>query len=171
MKNHTDMLIFHTAICAGASQIATDGRRELDVLVATPSLRSGMEIIMLKPGITGHQEMTVDTDNTARAMESGELDVFATPAMIALAEKTAWMSVSNELADGEGTVGTLVDIAHVAATPVGKTIRCESELTEVDGRRLIFEIEVFDEAGKIGEGRHERFVVNNDRFTEKANNR
>lgn len=123
---------------------------------------------MLKPGIKGRQEVMVTEDNSANALGSGLLEVFATPAMVALMEKTAWMSVDPYMNDGEGTVGTLLNITHSSATPAGMTVWCESELTEVDGRRLVFHVEVFDEKGKIGEGEHERFVIQNEKFMRKA---
>ena len=123
---------------------------------------------MLKPGIKGRQEVMVTEENSASTLGSGLLDVFATPAMIALMEKTSFMSVAPYMNDGEGTVGTALNIKHTAATPLGMQVYCESELTEVDGRRLVFHVEAFDEAGKIGEGEHERFVINNEKFMMKA---
>lgn len=123
---------------------------------------------MLEKGIKGQQEILVTEDNCASELGSGLLEVFATPAMIALMEKTAWMSVDPYLNDGEGTVGTLLNISHIAATPIGMQVRCESELIEVDGRKLVFQVEAYDEAGKIGEGRHERAVINNMKFMDKA---
>ncbi len=124
---------------------------------------------MLRTGIKGKKEITVTKELTARSMGSGELEVFATPAMIALIEETAWRSVAPELAPGEGTVGTKLDVAHISATPVGLKVTCETEVTLVDRKRIVFQATVFDEAGKIGEGTHERFVVQNDRFLSKAN--
>ena len=124
---------------------------------------------MIQPGIKGRQEFAVTKENTAKVYGSGELEVFATPAMVALAEKTALESVAPHLAEGEGTVGTLVNVRHLAATPVGMTVRCESELVEVDRRRLVFRVELFDEVEKIGEGTHERFIIQNERFLAKAN--
>jgi len=94
---------------------------------------------MLEAGIKGRQEVMVTDENSAAAVGSGLLPVFATPAMVALMEKTAWMSVAPYLNDGEGTVGTKLEIAHNAATPVGMQVWCESELVEVDGRRLVRE--------------------------------
>ena len=88
---------------------------------------------MLEAGIKGRQEVMVTDENSAAAVGSGLLPVFATPAMVALMEKTAWMSVAPYLNDGEGTVGTKLEIAHNAATPVGMQVWCERELVEVDG--------------------------------------
>lgn len=123
---------------------------------------------MLKTGIKGRQEVLVTEDNSANAFGSGLLEVFATPAMAALIEKTAWMSVNPYMNDGEGTVGTVLNIRHLAATPSGMTVYCESELIEVDGRRLLFHVDVYDSKGKVGEGEHERFVINNEKFMVKA---
>lgn len=123
---------------------------------------------MLKTGLTGEQTLKVTEELTAKAMGSGELPVLATPAMIALIEETAWKSVAPELEEGQGTVGTRIDIAHVSATPVGLTVTCYTELIEIDRRRLVFKVEVSDDTGKIGEGTHERFIVNNERFLTKA---
>ena len=123
---------------------------------------------MLEKGIKGQEEITVNENNTAEALGSGSLAVFATPAMIALMEKTAWESVQPYLEEGSGTVGTLMNVKHVAASPVGMKITCETELTKVDGRALTFSVKAFDEAGLIGEGEHERFIVYNEKFQAKA---
>ena len=123
---------------------------------------------MLEAGIKGRQEVMVTDENSAAAVGSGLLPVFATPAMVALMEKTAWMSVAPYLNDGEGTVGTKLEIAHNAATPVGMQVWCESELVEVDGRRLVFKVEAFDAKGSIGGGTHERFIIKNEKFLAKA---
>ena len=123
---------------------------------------------MLQTGIKGRCETIVTADQTAKHMKSGTLDVFATPAMIALVEETAWKSVSDALEPGQGTVGTHLSISHLSATPMGMRVWCETQLTEIDGRRLVFHAEVFDDAGKIGEGTHERFLVDNARFFQKT---
>ncbi len=123
---------------------------------------------MLEAGIKGRQEVMVEEGNCASAVGSGLLKVFATPAMIALMEKTAWMSVAPELGEGEGTVGTLLNVTHDAPTPIGMKVWCESTLEEVDGRRLGFSVEAFDEKGRIGGGRHERFIIGNEKFQAKA---
>lgn len=126
---------------------------------------------MINTGIKGHTEITVTKELCAGNIGSGELDVFATPALVALAEETAWKSVSPFLEEGQGTVGTKINISHVSATPVGMKVTCESELTETDRRRLVFNIKAYDEAGLIGEGTHERFIIDNERFLEKANSK
>lgn len=119
-------------------------------------------------GIIGKQEIIVTEEKTAKAMGSGELNVFATPAMIALMENTACTSVAAQLEPGQGTVGTLMNVQHVAATPVGMKVVCETELVEIDRRRLMFRVKASDEAGLIGEGTHERFIVDNTKFQSRA---
>ena len=124
-----------------------------------------MELIK---GIKGRKEIVVTTDKTAKVVGSGLLEVFATPAMIALMEETASMSVAPALAEGSTTVGTLVNVSHVSATPVGATVRCETELSEVEGRKLTFSVKAYDNAGLIGEGTHERFIVFSEKFMAKT---
>lgn len=119
-------------------------------------------------GITGKQTIMVTEDKTAEVMGSGMLPVYATPAMIALMENTAAVSVAGELEDGQGTVGTLINVKHLAATPVGMEVTCETKLIEVDRKRLVFEVKAHDAAGVIGEGTHERFIIDNEKFMEKA---
>ena len=123
---------------------------------------------MLKEGIKGKKEITVTQELTAKAMGSGTLDVYATPAMIALMENTAYESVAPELEEGSGTVGTSIQVKHVSASPVGMKITCETELVKVDGRALTFSVKAYDEAGLIGEGEHERFVIFEEKFQKKA---
>lgn len=123
---------------------------------------------MLNVGIKGQAECLVTEKNTAATMGSGALQVYATPAMIALVEKAAWESVQPYLEEGCGTVGTLLNITHDAPTPFGMKVWCESELVEVDGRRLVFQVTAYDEKGKIGGGRHERFIIQNEKFQAKA---
>ena len=123
---------------------------------------------MLESGIKGTGSVTVVPENTAAACGSGTLQVFATPAMIALMEKTCLNSVAPFLEDGCGTVGTLLNVRHTAPTPLGMEVTCESELTQVDGRRIELKVAAYDQTGKIGEGTHQRFIVTDDRFLAKA---
>jgi predicted thioesterase len=123
---------------------------------------------MLETGIKGKKEITVTQDKTAKAMGSGSLDVYATPAMIALMENTAFESVAPYLEPGSGTVGTALNVKHVSATPVGMKVTCETELIKVDGRALTFSVKAYDEAGLIGEGEHERFIIYEEKFQAKA---
>ncbi len=123
---------------------------------------------MLELHIKGTAALEVTDKVTAAAVGSGMLPVFATPSMIALIEKAAAESVAPQLEAGMTTVGTRLDVAHTAATPVGMTVRAVTELTEIDGRRLIFTVHAFDDAGEIGSGTHERFIVNAEKFLAKA---
>ncbi len=123
---------------------------------------------MLEIGIKGQNEVLVTEQNTAKSVGSGMLPVFATPAMAALMEKTASESVQAHLGDGEGTVGISLNIRHLAATPVGLTVKCESELIEIDRKRLVFSLKVSDGVDIIGDGTHERFIINNEKFMQKA---
>lgn len=119
----------------------------------------------------GHKNsitLTVTEELTAKHVGSGTLAVYATPAMIALMEKTASESVERELGEGNTSVGTKMVAEHLSATPIGMEVTCVSELVEVDVRRLVFKIEVYDEVGPVGRAEHERFVVNAERFTAKT---
>jgi predicted thioesterase len=118
----------------------------------------------LQPGLTGEASTTVVYANTAAAVGAGGVEVFATPMMIALMENAAWRAVAEQLEAGQVTVGTLVNVKHLAATPQGQQVRATAELIEVDRRRLVFRVEAYDEKQKIGEGFHERFIVNLARF-------
>ena len=122
---------------------------------------------MLETGIKNEKKITVTEKDTAACHGSGTLPVYATPAMIALMENTAMESVAPYLQEGEGTVGTLINVKHVAATPLGGEVRCECELVEVDRSRLVFTVRAFDGRGTVGEGTHERFIVNNEKFMAK----
>ena len=122
---------------------------------------------MIETGIKGHKEQTVTPAMSAARVGSGLVDVFATPMLVALVEQTCYESVLPHLEVGQGTVGTLVNISHVSATPIGKRVWCDSELTEVDRRRLVFSVKAYDEAGLIGEGTHERFVIDTEKFMAK----
>ena len=123
----------------------------------------------MEPGIKGSVEFVVNVAKSARVVGSGALDVLATPVMIAMMEKAAWESVQPELEEGSGTVGTLMNVTHDAATPLGMKVTCQSELVAVEGRKLKFKVTAFDEKGPIGGGEHERFIVNNDKFPVKTN--
>ncbi len=123
---------------------------------------------MLQPGIKGTRQVKVCPQNTAKAVGSGTLDVFATPAMLALMEETSWRTVAPYLEEGQGTVGTLLNVAHSAPTPLGMTVTCEVELTAVEGRKLTFHVSARDEKGEIGSGEHERFIVDDAKFQAKA---
>lgn len=126
---------------------------------------------MIKTGIIGEVKDIVNENNIAKTLRSGELRVYATPAMVALMEEAAYKSIQSELEDGKGTVGTVMNIKHIDSTPIGMEVTAKSELIEVDRRRLVFKVEAFDERGKIGEGIHERFIIDNEKFQIKADNK
>ena len=123
---------------------------------------------MLEIGIQGRAEDIVCEQNTAKNMGSGDLPVFATPCMVALMENASLGSVAPHLEEGQSTVGTKICVSHDSATPIGMKVWAESTLTEIDGRRLGFEVRAFDERGLIGQGTHERFIIKQQRFLEKA---
>jgi predicted thioesterase len=116
-------------------------------------------------------ESTLVTEkNTASAVGSGGVHVFATPSMILLMEQAARNAVQDALPDGWTTVGTRVDVRHLAATPLGQKVVAKATVVDVDGRRLVFEVEASDQRGKVGEGKHERFIVDLERFMSKLEN-
>ena len=120
------------------------------------------------PGLVGEREVKVEVGNTARHLGSGNVSVFATPEMVRLMEMAGVSAVDHLLAEGYRTVGIRVDVTHLAATPLGMTVRARAELTHVDGRKLTFRVEAFDDVEKIGEGIHERMIVNLVKFKERA---
>ena len=118
----------------------------------------------LTVGMKAEVTTTVVHENTAASVGAGGVEVFGTPMMIALMENASWQAVVEGLEEGYVTVGTVVDVRHLGATPLGQKVRAEAELLEVDGRRLVFHVVAYDERQKIGEGRHERAIVNLERF-------
>ena len=119
-------------------------------------------------GIKGTAETVVIYENTAAAVGSGALEVFSTPSMIALMEKASRELVQPYLEDGQSTVGTRLEVSHVAASPIGAHIRAESTLVEIDRRMLTFEVKAYADGELIGEGRHQRCIIYAERFMEKA---
>ena len=126
---------------------------------------------MIKVGITGETKDVVNESNIAKTLRSGELKVYATPAMVALMEEAAYKSIQDELEEGKGSVGILMNIKHLASTPIGMEVIAKSELSEIDRKRMVFKVEAFDERGKIGEGIHERFIIDNEQFQNKTDNK
>ncbi len=126
---------------------------------------------MLETGIKGHQEDVGTPDKLAVNVGSGLVKVYATAMMIALIEKAAVLSVEPYLEEGQGSVGTLVNVSHVSATTLGMKVWSESELIEIDRRRLVFKVAAYDEAGLIGEGLHERFIIDNAKFQAKTDSK
>jgi len=123
---------------------------------------------MVSVGISYEKKSIVTDNNTAMALGSGTLPVYATPAMILLIEETASESVASHLQEGETTVGTSLEVKHTSASPIGVQISCRTELIEVDRAKLRFKVEVFDPKGEIGSGFHERFIVKSEKFMIKA---
>ena len=119
-------------------------------------------------GIKGAAETVVVYENTAAAVGSGALEVFSTPSMIALMEKASRELVQPYLEEGQSTVGTRLEVSHVAASPIGAHIRAESTLVEIDRRMLTFEVKAYADGELIGEGRHQRCIIYAERFMEKA---
>ena len=121
----------------------------------------------INPGIVHIIEKTVEQKDTASTFSSGLIDVYATPAMIALMENTAQSSVKAYLPEGNITLGIEISVKHMKATPVGMKVRCESKLTQVDGKKLYFELNAWDEKGQIGAGSHIRYIVQGEEFMRK----
>jgi fluoroacetyl-CoA thioesterase len=118
-------------------------------------------------GLTLKQTKVVTFEDTAANYGSGFLEVFATPALLAFMEHTSLMTVQPFLEPGYGTVGTAVNLTHLKATPVGSKVECIATLSEIDGNSITFNVVVSDETGKIGEGTHSRFIVDEKRFMKK----
>lgn len=118
-------------------------------------------------GLTHGETIVVRHEDTAAVYGSGALEVFATPAMIALMEMTSLRCVVDKIGEENTTVGIAVNIKHLKASPVGHAIRCEAKVVEVDRKRLVFEVKCYDGEDLVGEGTHERFVVNSAKFMSK----
>ena len=119
-------------------------------------------------GMRGEVFTTAEREDTAKEVGSGDLLVYATPCMVALMEGAACEAIADCLKDSETTVGTALNIEHIAATPVGLEVRAEAEVTAVEGNTVTFQVTAYDEAGKIGEGTHKRVIVSTQRFLDKA---
>jgi len=130
--------------------------------------RIGEKDMALEVGMKWQETEEVTKDNTAAVLGSGGMNVYATPAMILLMEKASWTLAGKELEEGLTTVGTSVNVKHLSASPIGSTITCNTELVEIDRKRLVFHVEAFDNVGKIGEGTHERFIVESEKFLAKT---
>jgi len=126
------------------------------------------EAVKLEPGLKGSTEILVGTRDTAPHVGSGKIKVLATPVMVSMMEEAALHAVEGLLPEGHQTVGIRLDISHVAATPVGMRVRAHAELVKVDGRKLTFRVSAEDEKEPIGEGVHERIVVNVARFDKRT---
>lgn len=118
----------------------------------------------LKPGMQVEKTITVTPDRTARHVGSGDLRVFATPEMVWLLESVCTEFVAQHLPEGETSVGVVVNVRHLAPTPVGMKVTVRAELTGIDGKLLTFQVVLHDEHEKIGEAEHTRAVINAERF-------
>jgi fluoroacetyl-CoA thioesterase len=122
----------------------------------------------LQPGLTGEVVRVVSEDITAHAMGSGGVHVLGTPAMLMLMEQAALTAVEPALPEGQTTVGTLLDVRHLAATPVGMQVTVRARLVAIDGRKLTYDVDAEDEREPIGRGTHERVIVDVDRFLKRV---
>jgi len=135
-------------------------------------MNGGVKLFMnICVGISSTVETVVKAKDTASSYGSGGVEVFATPAMVALMENAAMSAVGLHIDKDYTTVGTKIDVSHIAATPVGMKVTAKAELIEVDGRRLVFKVEAYDEVELIGKGTHERYIVELDRFVKKTKNK
>ena len=124
-----------------------------------------MEMIV---GMKGEVGTTVEREDTAMEVGSGSLLVYATPCMVALMEGAACEAIAEALGENQTTVGTMLNIEHISATPVGLDVRAVAEVTAVDGKVITFDIKAYDEAGEIGHGTHKRVIINSQKFLEKT---
>lgn len=122
---------------------------------------------MIEIGKTYTQTFTVSAKDTAAVYGSGKLPVFATPALVALMENTAIQCLEGALEPNTDTVGIEINIKHTKATAVGQTVTCKATISEIDGRRIRFEIEAWDDKGAIGQAIHDRFIINPEKFMSK----
>jgi fluoroacetyl-CoA thioesterase len=129
------------------------------------------DLSKLTPGLEGHAEIVVGEEHTAPRIGSGRVRVLATPVMINLMEAAALDAVENLIPAGHQSLGTHLDVRHIAATPVGMGVRATAKLISVDGRTLEFRVEAHDERDLIGDGSHTRLVVNVARFDERVQNK
>lgn len=118
----------------------------------------------IQPGLTHTFEKLTEARESAAAVASGALDVFSTPSLVALFERTALEAVAPLLPETHGTVGIEVAVKHLKATRIGKRVRCTVVVNAVEGRKIAFIGEMWDEEGRIGEGTHTRYVVDNAEF-------
>ena len=122
----------------------------------------------ISPGLSGTQSITVTETLTARHIGSGSVDVYGTPAMIALMESAALSAIDQFLAEGQTSVGTTIEVRHLAATPLGHRVRAHAEVSAVDGRKVTFFVQAWDERELIGEGKHVRLVINEADFIKRV---
>ena len=119
-------------------------------------------------GMKGEVSTMAEREDTAQEVGSGDLLVYATPCMVALMEGAACEAIADALPEGQTTVGTMLNIEHISATPVGLEVRAEAEVTAVEGKVITFQVTAYDEIGEIGRGTHKRVMVNSQKFLDKA---
>ena len=119
-------------------------------------------------GMNGEGGTTVEREDTAMEVGSGDLMVYATPCMVALMEGAACEAIAEAMGENQTTVGTALNIEHISATPVGLEVRAVAEVTAVEGKVITFDVKAFDEAGEIGHGTHQRVMVNAQKFLDRA---
>lgn len=125
----------------------------------------------LKTGMTSEKAEPVTAENTAKKYGSGSIDVYATPAMIGLMEGACLQTVDTHLSENMSTVGIALNVKHIAATPIGMTVKAIATLTAIEGKKLTFSVEAFDDKDKIGEGTHERYIIDIDKFITRTNSK
>ena len=140
-------------------------------VAAVLAIQGGIPASNLVLGKTYWFESCVADKDTARAIGSGNLDVLATPVLITLMERSAYMLLEDELDEGQTSVGTNISISHTVSSPVGIMLEIEAKITSVRGRTITFEVCASDEVGEIGKGTHTRVIVSEKRLLEKANER
>jgi fluoroacetyl-CoA thioesterase len=123
----------------------------------------------LKPGLSHHMEFVVEEEHSAAHLGSGTVQVLSTPSMILFMERTARIMMDEYLPDTHTSVGAQVNVRHLAPSPVGNTVRAEVEITSVEGNKVMLDVAVWDGEQKIGEGQHERFVIDKERFLSRFN--
>lgn len=123
--------------------------------------------ITIPIGVCFEQEITVQTQDCAKTHGSGNLEVFATPALVAIMENSAFRTIESYIPAGFDSVGTAINISHIKASGLGEKINVIATVKSVDGKRIDFDVEAFDSKGKIGSGTHTRFIINVERFLSK----
>ena len=131
-------------------------------------MQKGRDTMTVEIGMKGEAVTLAEREDTAAEVGSGSLLVYATPCMVALMEGAACEAIAEALPDEKTSVGTYLEISHIAATPVGMEVWAEAEVTAVEGSTVTFQVTAFDESGKIGEGIHKRAVINTQRFLDKT---
>ena len=119
-------------------------------------------------GMKGEVGTTAEREDTALEVGSGSLLVYATPCMVALMEGAACEAIAEAMEENQTTVGTMLNIEHISATPVGLDVRAVAEVTAVEGKVITFDVKAYDEAGEIGHGTHKRVIINTQKFLDRT---